>query len=272
MQRRRFKPVKEKETIKPLHPRSTNVKAASGGSLVKHRQSLKRFSVETSNTAKRRKRETPVVPPETGATIFENDHVQLRLQESEELLPCAASIPQRLNKMDEGENSLQLEDFDQPPASTSTPLSASKTIQDPNYAFQPQMFYNQPMDDSPLHNNHYAFETYPYANYIPMRVPPQYSWPQVTHIGYSHLLGPVAGLPMSGPVVPTVEQPMDLLNMCYPAGHTMGIPYLDHPYLRTYGYTPTLPYNLPENSQSSSYKSSGGNATYEGSDESLKKR
>ncbi|AQZ09686.1 SPO13 (YHR014W) [Zygosaccharomyces parabailii] len=273
MQRRRFRLLSERESIRPLHPRSTNVKPSAGGDIrVKQKQSLKRSSDESLMPTKRRRRERHPEPSQTCNTVFENDHVQLRLLDSDDLLPGTVSPSERLTKIEEEEDSLQLEDFDQPPESTSTPLSASRTIELSQDSFRPQLCYDANMDDSPLQDKSYEHDTYPCANYLPMGFLPQYPLHPGTHLGYVQPLGPIMSSAVAPPIRPPIGQVLNMPNVPYPTNGPAGAPIFSNQYFGAYGYGAGFPLTTSQNSESPSYKSSGGDATYQGSNESSGKR
>lgn len=243
MQRKRFKLVKANDSVKPLHPRSTNVKTPSADSKVK--QPLKRSIDQSSQQTKKRKKESHAATDELGETVFENDHVQLKFSEPS---PRAVSPPRRLGKIVEEGNSLQLDDFDQPPESTSTPVNSSRDSRGGS-----PLNYNGFTDDLPPHNKYLEQQQQQMFPYMPFGFIPQYQFPSTFPIGYNNGIAPAQTIgPSMGPQYPI---PMGF-PMSYPFPH----PTMMDPYTRNYVYGP--------GSQSSSYKSSGGEATYRGSEES----
>lgn len=265
--------LNERESIRPLHARSTNVKPSAGGDIrVKQKQSLKRSSDESLMPTKRRRRERNPEPSQTYNTVFDNDHVQLRLLDSDDLLRGTISPSERLTKIEEEEDSLQLEDFDQPPESTSTPLSAPRAIGVSQDSLRPQFCYNANMDDSPLQDKGYEHNTYPCANYLPMGFLPQYPLYPGTHLGYVQPLGPIMSSAVGPPRRPPIGQVHNLPNVPYPISGPVAAPMFADQYFGAYGYAAGFPPTTSQNSESSSYKSSGGDATYRGSNESSGKR
>ncbi|SJM87775.1 uncharacterized protein ZBIST_3964 [Zygosaccharomyces bailii] len=273
MQRRRFRLLNERESIRPLHARSTNVKPSAGRDVrVKQKQSLKRRSDESLMPTKRRRSERHPEPSQISNTVFDNDHVQLRLLDSDDLLPGTVSPSERLTNIEEEEDSLQLEDFDQPPESTSTPLSAPRAMEVSQDSFRPQLCYNANMDDSPLQDKRYELDTYPCANYLPMGFLPQYPSHPGSHLGYIQPLGPIMSSAAGPPIRPPIGQVVNMPNMPYPIRGPVGAPVFTDQYFGAYGYGAMFPPITSQNSGSSSYKSSGGDATYQGSNESSEKR
>lgn len=257
MQGKRFKLVKENDQVRPLHPRSTNVKTPAAQTRVK--QPLKRSNGGGSDVKKRRKKDSG-----DSETVFENDHVQLIFGETS---PRAVSPAQRLDKIVEEEgNSLQLDDFDQPPESTSTPVNGGKDSRGS------LLIYDGLPEDSPLHNRYMEYQQLRVQaqqqqqqmfSYMPMGFVPQYQYPSAFPVGYNN--GIASSAQTIGPSIGG-QPPMPMGMMGAPMGFPMGVPFpqptLMDPYARNYVYGPT--------SQSSSYKSSGGDATYQGSDSGRK--
>lgn len=250
MQRKRFKLVKPvNDPVKPLQPKSTNVERPSVDARVK--QPLKRSREQDSQQTKKRKKESHATTDDRGETIFENDHVQLKFGEPS---PRAVSPPQRLLRVEEEEeegNSLQLDDFDQPPESTSTPVHSSK-----GSGRGSPLIYNGFIDDFSSRNKYLEQQQQQQQqmlSYMPFEFIPQYQFPPTFPVGYNNGTTPVQTIgPSMGPQFP--------IPMGYPMNCPLPQPPMMVPYMRNYVYGPA--------SQTSSYKSSGGDATYRGSEES----
>lgn len=297
MHRKRFRVVKEGE--KPLQIKTTNVKTPMTDALVKIPSktrsgkkpaslSRKRKSTTEESSGKRRKQQP--------ATLFDSEDVQIKVVDPEsDLLKrvngarCTESEIEersahgRLTPVKEEEDSLKIEDFDQPPQSTSTPvlLSSNKTPELANNGspfflspggyvspvlYQPSRYvaYSQPNSQkgSPFTGRHYVEQdglpvqflpgNYQYAPSQPPLVgrwPPEDSYLR----GYYQYLGATSELGPGYRAVYPVE------NMMYSPDLYPGNPM---PYRHTI---------FPSSSNTGSYKSSGGEATYPDSNQSSKK-
>lgn len=243
MQRKRFKLVKANESVKPLHPRSTNVKTPSVETKVK--QPLKRSIDQSSQQTKKRKGETHASKEKVAETVFDNDHVQLKFSEPS---PRAVSPPRRLGRTEEEGSSLQLDDFDQPPESTSTPVKSSRDSRRGS-----PLFHNGFTDDLPPYDKYWEQQQPQMFSYMPFGFIPQYQFQSAFPLGYNHGITPAQPTGSSmGAHFP--------MSMGFPVGYSIPQPPAVGTYMRNYVYGP--------GSQSSSYKSSGGEATYRGSDRS----
>lgn len=293
MQRKRFRVIKDYE--KPLQPKTTNVKpsslewlektSSSGAAKKPTYWSKKKKSCATEETRKRRKCNS--------STVFDTDAVQIKLVEhnnGREFIDDAHPIDERseesprrgrLTRIDEEEDSLKIEDFDQPPQSTSTPILCSSHN---SSGHNIDSFMAEPYGTPSVF---YSRNVYPYIEYGPqplqdnsplqskyMRDQQMYSRRLPSH-NYHYM-------PLEFP--PVVPQPVEpLLQMNYPTSVYSGrthhrsansTPYqsdfLRYPYL-SYAEPPLIPHRY-SNSLSSgytpSYRSSGGNATYRGTEQS----
>lgn len=295
MHKKRFRVVKDGE--KPLQTKATNVKTTLPDSAAKSP------STKKSTLDSRKRKAIPAVGPDkrkkrSPSTLFDSEAVQIKVVDpSNDALKkingahCAESEPSersphgRLTPVKEEEESLKIEDFDQPPQSTSTPVlqSADMSLEEENGS---PFLVNQPGNVSPVlyQPNPYAYpgssqmgshrgspflgrpfmeqNGYPvqfmagYYGYVPSQPPPMARLPEDPHVyGYSPYAGPIgepdpryrALHPMEG----MRYQPEALIS------HTRPMLYRDAAF--------------PTSSDTASYKSSGGEATYPDSNQSSKR-
>ncbi|QLL30809.1 hypothetical protein HG536_0A06240 [Torulaspora globosa] len=293
MQRKRFRVLKDGE--KPLQTKTTNVRTALPDPVVE-RPASKKISVSSRKRKAasgqgpdKRKKRSP-------STLFDSEDVRIKVMDPSNDLKkingarCTESEleerspPGRLSSVEEEENSLQIEDFDQPPQSTSTPVlqPANRYREEGNSSL---FLVNQPGFISPVlyQPNAYVYpggspqgspfisrpfveqNGYPIPlfagdfQYTPSQPPPVARLPDDSHLyGYDPHRGSMS---KQGPRYQTTY-PMD--NIGYQ-------PYRLHCYSRSTRpvlYRDTV---FPGSSNTGSYKSSGGEATYPDSSQSLKR-
>lgn len=298
MQRKRFRVIQDGE--KALQPKATNIRSTVHDSSVKQQTSKK----VGSSSRKRRTsaaEETKKKRKHNPATVFESEDVQIKLvdQDNESVKSADGACSTetqlgdpyphgRLTRIDEEDVSLKLGDFDQPPQSTSTPVLCSSAC------------YDQDQDVSPLPMDllgcppitYYSPGAFPYHNQGSFRdsSPSQYRFLQEQDKYSRHFLGADYHYLPSQPIS-MVQQPAEsFMRVNYPAGlapiKMQGAPayHLVHPsavpgYQRVplLGYPATPQLRLPGGSvaassnSTSSYKSSGGEATYRSSGQSSKR-
>ncbi|QLQ78372.1 hypothetical protein HG537_0A06190 [Torulaspora globosa] len=288
MQRKRFRMLKDGE--KPLQTKTTNVRTKLPDLTVETPankkisvSSRKRKAVPEEGSGKRKKR--------SPSTLFDSEDVRIKVVDPKDVLKkidgarCAESEveerspPGRLTPVEEEENSLQIEDFDQPPQSTSTPvLEAANRYREDSSPF----LVNQPGFISPVvyQPNAYVYpggspQGSPFLNgpfveqngysipviagnfeCTPSQPPPMARLPDVSHLyGYNPYMS------QQGPRYQTMY-PMD--NVGYQ-------PYGLHFYSRSPRPMLYRDNVFPGSSNTGSYKSSGGEATYPDSSHSVKK-
>lgn len=293
MQKKRFRVIKDNDSIKPLRPKATNVKIPSVDSLLKSSvpNSVKKSNTPSPPKKQRKKTSEDKIKkskPISG-TVFDSDNVRLNLVGPNRKLNFMDGTREqqvekshqlgRLTMIEEEDDSLKLEDFDQPPESTSTPILCSShrsygheqnaspyMVGTPyqaspifySYNAYPYIGYNHPIlpNDSPLQNKvHQEQQRIPfqYASYVTSQIPARLQRPLQPYLqmNYPTSMGSNAGrLGISDPLLYPVE------NVTY-----QHVSAPDYPAL--------LPrvqlFNNINTSNSSSYKSSGGDATYQGS-------
>lgn len=266
---------------RPLQAKTTNVRTTVPDLPVETRaskkvsvSSRKRKAAAEQGPDKRKKR--------SPSTLFDSEDVRIKLVDPNNDLKKIdgaerkeRSPPGRLTPVEEEENSLQIEDFDQPPQSTSTPVlqSANRYEEEEKSPF----LMNQPGFISPVL---YQPNTYVYPGGSP-QVSPFLGGPFVEQNGY-----PIPLFAGNFECTPSQPPPMARLpevshfygynpykqgpryQTAYPMDNVGYQPYPLHFYSRSPRpmlYRDTV---FPGSSNTGSYKSSGGEATYPDSNQS----
>lgn len=304
MPQKRYRVIKNSEVSKPLQARAVNVKVPTVESILK---SSKPSYSQTSRSnvspprkqSKRVKKHDLKAKNRRSSTIFSSDDVELKLVSQNCFRNTSVSKrnPERLTENEE-ENSLKIEDFDQPPQSTSTPIlgsSSYNSFQDLTSPHAP----NAPYQMSPL-----LYSCNPVVHQYPYCYPQPYVYSQAMFTNDSPLqkkayqdhyklsrnyVHPTAGFPqyrtqenkdvhpqiqMSYPLMSgydnarvqyTTTEPIFLPMIEPNPRNLVGRDFSDSELQRHASQVNYLNAKRHVSSGNSSYKSSGGDATYQGS-------
>lgn len=257
--RKRFQLEDGEQTFHPLQSKSTNIPEAHAPI----------SSIEPP--LKKRRRTTTHKKDSPKGSLFKNENVSIRLVDSHDVgnnnknracseeAPLLLSSHRRLNnKISNVENlgeamedrSVQLDDFDQPPDSTSTPLLASPSLHVGSFDSAQLV---DPIRPSPVVYNPQGY---------PVQSPP-YAYPMAPNVPSVYIRGYESPLKGRGALFPYFS-PMFMSPVHMDA---YGWPVLPHAYAQPGGH---FPQQYPRSQKSShdssaSYKSSGGEATYRSS-------
>lgn len=314
MPEKRYRVIRESGLAKPLQSKTTNVKLVPVELMRSSKGTLPRSDNKSKLKSPPKKRIKPTKNHESkksrrnSATIFNSDNVELKLvsqnpfNDAKKRADADQKSPQpgRLTRIDEEEDSLKIEDFDQPPQSTSTPIMGSTSRNslldfasplprtDMAYQVSPVLYSYNPMIPQYPYAYPYPYP-YPYpllTNNSPLQskayherlrvsnTNPMQPLPKQSHTRTQIQPGVQPNFQMSYPLMEeNIGCNLPLINSGFSPNNltfrTVGeTDYLGRdlklrpPLFKTFGN------NLNGSSGSSSYKSSGGDATYEGSGKS----